>query len=105
MLVELCFRLQSFMYYLRLSSKCGPTRFLRRIVCGEYGCFIAGWLCIGRQRCWSKVLVVNAQRQSNDNLWHLDPGRSAGLKEILIKYFFRGFLFIQNTIIDIGEKN
>lgn len=44
-------------------------------------CFIAGWLRIGRQRRRSKVLVVNAQRQSDDNLRYLDPGRSAGSKE------------------------
>jgi len=36
--------------------------------------FIAGWIRVGRQRRRPKVLVVNAQRQSDDNLRHLDPG-------------------------------
>lgn len=45
-------------------------------------CFIAGWFRVGRQCSRSEVLVVNAQRQSDDNLRYLDPGRSAGSKEI-----------------------
>lgn len=52
-------------------------------------CFIAGWLRVGRQRRRSKILVVNAQRQSDDNLRYLDAGRSAGSKEKFLSNTFR----------------
>lgn len=81
-------RFQRFMYLFTISRKRAAHVFTKYQL-WRMQCFIAGWFRTGRECRWSKVLVVNAQRQGDDNLRHLDSGRSAGLKKIVILNFLR----------------
>lgn len=77
----LSLRLQRFMYLFTISRRKCAAHVSTEYQLQRMQCFIAGWFRVGRECRRSKVLVIDAQRQSDDNLRHLDSGRSAGLRK------------------------